>query len=111
MPKVVFRNQGRAVDAEKGTSILEAALKHDIPLYHTCGGNCSCSTCRVLILQGAENLSKMEKGEAEILDAFDLRPPHRLGCQSLLTGAGTVEVDIPERDKAPRPNKTPPLPE
>ena len=111
MPKIFFRNKNRTIEVEKGTSILEAALKYDIPLFHTCGGNCSCSTCRVLVLKGAENISKMETGEAEILDSFDLKAPHRLGCQSLLTGEGTVEVDIPERDKAPRPNKTPPLPE
>ena len=98
MPKIFFRNQNRTVDVDRGTSILEAALRHDVPLYHTCGGNCSCSTCRVLVLKGAENISKMEAGEAEILDAFDLKAPHRLGCQSLLIGGGTVEVDIPERE-------------
>ena len=111
MPKIVFRNLGRTVEVDKGTSILEAALSHDIPLYHTCGGNCSCSTCRVVVMKGTEHLSKIEAGEAEVLDAFDLKAPHRLGCQSLLIGAGTVEVDVPERAKPPRPNKTPPLPE
>ena len=111
MPEVFFRNTGRTVDVDKGSSILEAALRYDVPLYHTCGGNCSCSTCRVLVIKGAENLSKMEKNEAEVLDSFDLKAPHRLGCQSLLVGGGTVVVEIPDRDKAPRPNKTPPLPE
>ena len=110
MPKIFFKNKNRTVDVEKGTSILEAALCHDVALYHTCGGNCSCSTCRVLILQGAEHVTPMEDMEAEVLDAFDLRPPHRLGCQTLVM-SGTVEVEIPDRSKAPRPNKTPPVPE
>ena len=108
MPNIHFRN-GPSVDVEKGISILEAALRHEVPLYHTCGGNCSCSTCRVLVLSGAENLTEMEKSEAEILDAFDLKLPHRLGCQALVL-KGRVEVEVPPRDKAPRPNKTPPLP-
>ncbi len=109
MPKIVFRNLGRSVDVERGTSVLEAALANGIPMYHTCGGNCSCSTCRIVVVKGAANITPMEAGEAEVLDTFDLKPPHRLGCQSLVTG--DVEVDIPERDKAPRPNKTPPLPD
>ena len=110
MPKIIFKNKNRAVDVEKGTSILEAALAHNVPVYHTCGGNCSCSTCRVVILKGAENISKIERAETEILDSFDLKAPHRLGCQTLVLG-GTVEVEIPERSKPPRPNKTPELPE
>ena len=110
MPKIFFKNENRTVEVEKGTSILEAALQHDVPIYHTCGGNCSCSTCRVLVLKGAEHLSKIESMEADVLDSFDLKPPHRLGCQSILTG-GIVEVEIPDRTQAPRPNKTPPLPE
>ena len=111
MTKIVFKNKNRTVDVEKGTSILEAALKHDVPIYHTCGGNCSCSTCRVLILKGAEHLSKMEPDEAGVLDTFDLKSPHRLGCQTLVVGEGVIEVNIPDRAKEPRPNKTPLLPD
>ena len=110
MPNILFKNARRSVHVEKGTSILEAALRHDVLLYHTCGGNCSCSTCRVLVLKGAEHVSRMDEMEAEVLDAFDLKGPHRLGCQTLVM-EGTVEVEIPERDKAPRPNKTPPVPD
>ena len=110
MPSILFPHRHRPVEVEKGTSILEAALRHDVPLYHTCGGNCSCSTCRVLILKGADHVSQMDGMEADVLDAFDLKPPHRLGCQTLVMD-GTVEVEIPERAKAPRPNKTPPVPD
>lgn len=109
MPKLTFKNLGRTVHAWRGESVLAAALRHDVPLYHTCGGNCSCSTCRICVLDGAQNLTPMENDEAQVLDAFDLKPPHRLGCQSQILG--DVTVDIPERDKAPRPNKTPPVPE
>ena len=110
MPKVIFTNNNRIVDVERGTSVLEAALTHHIDLFHTCGGNCSCSTCRILVLKGAENLSPMAEDEAGLLDSFDLRSPHRLGCQSLVL-EGTVEIRIPDRTKSPRPNKTPPVPD
>ncbi len=109
MPKVTFSKLNRTVEVIKGASILEAAVQNNIPLFHTCGGNCSCSTCRVIVLSGDDHLTKMEEMEKEILDSFDLKAPHRLGCQSLVLG--DVTVDIPERDKDPRPNKTPAVPE
>ena len=110
MFKIHFKNLKRTVEVAKGTSILDAALHHNLPLYHTCGGNCSCSTCHILVLDGAENLSVMEKDEAEVLDTFDLKSPHRLGCQAQIMN-GEVTVEIPKRDKEPRPNKTPVVPE
>ena len=110
MPKITFKNISKTFEVEKGISVLEAALRHEVPIYHTCGGNCSCSTCRVRVISGGANLSPMQEGEAEILSSFDLAPPHRLGCQALVFG-DTVEVEVPERQKEPRPNKTPKLPE
>ena len=108
MVKIIFKNRGEVAEVEKGLSVLEAALESHVPIFHTCGGNCSCSTCRVRVLRGAENLSPMEEAEAQVLDAFDLASPHRLGCQALLLG-GEVVVEIPVRDRPCRPNKTPSL--
>ncbi len=108
MPKVTFRNQNQTVNIFHGTSILEAAIENKIPIYHTCGGNASCSTCRVLIREGAENLSAIESAESQILDAFDLKPPHRLGCQALVVGI-SVTVEIPEHEKPCRDDKIKPL--
>ena len=112
MAKIVFSAGGkdkRAISADEGTSILEAALSSGVPVYHTCGGNGSCSTCRVIVLKGAENLSPVEEAEAEVLDAFDLKSPFRLSCQAHLLG-GEVEAEIPKWERAPRPNKTPKVP-
>ncbi len=109
MPKITFKNMGKTFEVEKGISVLDAALRHKVPIYHTCGGNCSCSTCRVIVLNGAENLSAMRSDEADVLDSFDLRGAYRLGCQALVFG-DKVEVEIPKREKEPRPNKTPKVP-
>lgn len=108
MPVIKFNNAKEA-EVEPGISILDAALRHGVNIYHTCGGNCSCSTCRVLIQKGAEHLSPVDEMEAEVLDAFDLKAPHRLGCQALVM-KGYVEVTVPERSQEPRPNKTPKVP-
>jgi 2Fe-2S ferredoxin len=109
MPSIFFKHAKRKVEVARGTSILDAALDNGLSMYHTCGGNASCSTCRVLVVSGAENLSPVESAETQVLEAFDLKSPFRLGCQAEIRG-GEVTVDIPLRTKEPRPNKTPPLP-
>lgn len=109
MPKIIFKNKNLNVETGPGDSVLETALRCRVPIYHTCGGNASCSTCRILVLKGAENLSEIESAEAQVLDSFDLKPPYRLGCQAVVL-KGEIEVEIPSRSKAPRPNKTPPVP-
>jgi ferredoxin len=108
MPKLTFKDE-RTVFVEAGTSILEAALSSGVQLYHTCGGNASCSTCRVRVLKGMEDLAPVGPAEAQILDSFDLEKPFRLGCQARLE-KGEVEVEIPKWERAPRPNKTPEVP-
>ena len=61
---------------------------------HECGGNCTCTTCHVAVLDGAESLSPTEPPEDERLDATPLRTDaSRLACQALLTG-GPVRVRV-----------------
>jgi ferredoxin, 2Fe-2S len=73
------------VTARKGDTILDAALDHGIDLPHECGGNCSCTTCHVVIEEGWENLSPIEYPEDERLNDTDDRTPRsRLACQALL---------------------------
>ena len=108
MPEIIFKNKNRTVQSPRGTSVLEAAIENNIPIYHTCGGNASCSTCRVLVLENAENLTPIESAEAQILDAFDLKPPYRLACQALVVGSKVV-VEIPKHSKPCRDDKIKPL--
>ena len=83
MPKVRYLPEGNEVEAEPGTSILEAARLCGAPVGSACGGNLACSTCHVWVRKGFDSLSEMEDDENDILDkAFDVRPMSRLGCQA-----------------------------
>ena len=71
------------------------ALNFDVELEHACGGNCSCTTCHVIVRQGDQNLSPMEDDEADrIGQAAGVTLHSRLGCQAVVTG--DVVVEIPE---------------
>jgi ferredoxin, 2Fe-2S len=74
-------------------SLLDIALASDIHLEHNCGGSCACTTCHVIVKDGADNLSEMEADEEDRLDmAEGLTIRSRLGCQAVVRGDVTVEI-------------------
>jgi len=94
--KVTFKPLNVTVEGEEGESILEIALRHDIPLDHNCGGNCACTTCHVIVKEGFDHLSEIEEDEEDMLDkAKGLTLTSRLGCQAHVYG--DVVVEIPQK--------------
>ncbi|MEJ7828294.1 MAG: 2Fe-2S iron-sulfur cluster-binding protein [Segetibacter sp.] len=62
---VEFNGDG-SVEVNQGQSLLDASLKAGIQHIHVCGGNAKCSTCRVIILEGAEYLSSPNEREKRL---------------------------------------------
>lgn len=80
---------------EMNSSLLEAAKALGFRLNHDCGGNASCTTCRVEVEAGLDQLSEIEFDEQDLLDREGLSEPwHRLGCQARVLG--DVVVRVPE---------------
>lgn len=94
--KVTFLPMNVTVEGQEGESILDIALKFDIPLDHNCGGNCACTTCHVIVKKGMDHLSEMEEDEEDMLDrAIGVTLASRLGCQAHVYG--DVVVEIPKK--------------
>ena len=72
-------------------SILEASLKKEIPFCCECGGKARCSTCRILIVKGEENLSEINAAEAKLRTYFELPKNVRLACQTYVK-SGSVKI-------------------
>ena len=80
-------------DHGKAGSLLDIALANEISLEHNCGGSCACTTCHVIVREGAENLSEMQADEEDRLDmAEGLTIRSRRGCQAVVRGDVTVEI-------------------
>lgn len=94
MPKVTFLHpEGKSGEVPENLSLLDAAKALGFPLNHDCGGNASCTTCRVEVQAGGENLSDIEFDEQDLLDREALNEPwHRLGCQARVLGDVVVRV-------------------
>ena len=94
---ITFLPAGETVIAHEGDTLLDAALDHGLDLPHECGGNCTCTTCHVVIREGAESLSPMEPPEHERLKETDRRTrASRLACQALLIRGDVVAEVVGE---------------
>ena len=77
-------------------SILDIGLASGVDIDHACGGVCACSTCHVLIKQGADTINPATEDEDDQLEeAPGLKANSRLGCQSVPNGTKNIIVEIP----------------
>ena len=90
MPKIIFSALDKSEEVEPGTTILEAANRCEIPLGQSCGGNAICAWCRVTVLAGMENLSKISERESMIMKQNDYEENERAACQTRVYGDVTV---------------------
>jgi ferredoxin, 2Fe-2S len=87
MPKITFvdvEGTRRMVDAEIGSTVMENAVKNDIPgIEAECGGACACATCHVYVDPAWKAATgEPESMEEDMLDfAYDVRETSRLSCQ------------------------------
>ena len=98
---VDYTGEPRDVEASEGQTVMEAAIRNDIPgIVGECGGACACATCHVIVdAAWAEKAGKPSQMEEDMLDfASGLTPTSRLSCQIKATAAldGLV-VKTPER--------------
>ena len=102
MPQIIFLPheeicpEGAVIEADKGTTICDAALGKGIEIEHACEKSCACTTCHVYIREGAESLNESTEDEDDLLDkAWGLDPDSRLSCQTVV-GDTDLVVEIPK---------------
>lgn len=86
---------GAVIEAKKGESICEAALRHGVRIEHACEMSCACTTCHVIVREGGASLNEADELEDDLLDkAWGLEPDSRLSCQAIVADEDLV-VEIP----------------
>ena len=81
------------IDAPAGAALVDLCDEHDAPIPFSCR-TASCGTCRIHVLEGAEDLLPPAADELDLLDVFNHKPPGvRLTCQAKLKeGATRVHI-------------------
>jgi 2Fe-2S ferredoxin len=78
----------RMADGEEGSTVMETAIRHDVPgIVAECGGACACATCHVYVDEAWKAATgEPSPMEEDMLDfASDVRPTSRLSCQIRVT--------------------------
>ncbi len=94
MPRMTLLPDGVSGEMSSGTSLLRGAATLGVELFQFCGGIAACTTCRVLIQQGKENLSPIELAEQEVLSEAGIVQSHRLACQARILGDVVIERPV-----------------
>lgn len=104
MVKIVIENLDRKELEVNNLSktVLNHLHDHYLDWMHACGGKGRCTTCKMVILNGAENLSDYTDAERKYKDRGELNSDERLACQVKVMGDITIRV--PDSGKLPHMN-------
>jgi 2Fe-2S ferredoxin len=96
LPHVELCPEGKVLQADSGTVLIEVLLKNGIDIEHACEKSCACTTCHVIVREGFDSLNEAQELEEDMLDkAWGLEPNSRLSCQAVVNGKDLV-VEIPK---------------
>ncbi len=92
MAAIVFLGDDKTIPvADPNMTILDVSIAHKIPHFRECGGNGRCTTCRVRICDGMQNVLPRTQREAEVADARRWDRFTRLACQTRVSGDVTLQ--------------------
>jgi class 3 adenylate cyclase len=90
--KITYASINRTVTSDdEFNSILDLSIANKIPHLHECGGHGRCTTCRVRIIEGLQNLNPKNRAEQETSFARKWDPSIRLACQAIPKGDITLQ--------------------
>jgi len=92
--------ENRTAALADGESLLDWSLRQGIQHTHACGGQARCSTCRVLVVEGADDLPPRTEAETRIAAIFGFPPEIRLACQLVPTADLTARRLVLDGDDA-----------
>ncbi len=89
-PPLLTYSSGRTVPIISGATVLETLRGSGIPHASVCGGRARCTTCRILVTKGLDDLPPPSEMEASALARIGATPGMRLACQICPTAAISV---------------------
>ena len=92
MTTIVYLGDDKATPvADPTMTILDVSIAHKIPHFRECGGNGRCTTCRVRICDGIQNVLPRTQRETQVADALRWDQFTRLACQTRVRGDVALE--------------------
>src|SRR5271155_302986 len=80
-PPMLTHAGGRSMPIPPGATVLETLRERGIPHASVCGGRARCTTCRIIVTEGLDQLPETAALEAKALARIGATPGMRLACQ------------------------------
>jgi ferredoxin, 2Fe-2S len=83
----------RGISESEQRSILEILVDNKIEIDHSCGGNGTCGTCRIILIGPPKALSLVNSIELEMSQDRNFSPNERLACQTHILKSCEIKID------------------
>ncbi len=102
MSRIVIQNLfNRTVNSEiDDRKVIEIIHENGIDWMHACGKKGKCTTCKIILVHGEENLSEMNDRELALATQGGLQPGERLACQANIR-SGEIRIKVAQINKFP----------
>jgi ferredoxin len=93
MPTIRVVDKDVEVPTQGADPILFVLLDNRVTITSICGGNMSCGTCNIEVVEGMENLNPPSDDEQRVLSRIKRQGPNvRLACQCVPTGDVAIQI-------------------
>ena len=100
MVKIVIENLAqKELSADPSKSVIQVVQSNFIDWMHACGGKGRCTTCKLIVVEGMHQLSRLTRAELKYRSLGQLAENERLACQT--RALGSCRILIPEESKLP----------
>ncbi len=101
MVKIVIENLGKKelLVNDLSQPVLRLIHGHFVDWMHSCGGKGRCTTCKMIVLSGMENISPPSTAEIKYRSEGALAHCERLACQVFVSG--DIFIRVPKEYKLP----------
>ncbi|MCR9015122.1 2Fe-2S iron-sulfur cluster-binding protein [Aquiflexum gelatinilyticum] len=102
MLKIVIQNlfQKEIISPIEERKVIDLIHENRIDWMHACGKKGRCTTCKIIVHEGMENLSPLTEREEFFMGIGRLKSHERLSCQAKLI-KGEILVSVAEENKFP----------
>ena len=92
MPKIIVENLfNKTIRAVSNLTVLDNIHENYMDWMHACGKKGNCTTCKMIVLKGDENLTPFSQPEERFIAIGRLKDHERLACQCKLFFVADVE--------------------
>ena len=91
MPKVHIKTDYKTVEVPHGSALIDMCEEHDTSILFGCRDG-ACGACMIRVIEGKENISKMDDNEQDFLETMAAEANERLACQCRVSGDIVIEV-------------------